>query len=127
MARKFGSAAAFKTSLEAHLRKRAEERKVPLSTLQLKFVIERLLARLFRNPDPPWLLQGGFAMDVRWPSGSPFPATPARTSTRGTSRIRGCLLAERPGSTTAHRGERPCRRYRPAPPSTCPASGPSSN
>src|SRR5919108_135084 len=66
MARKFGSAAAFKTSLEAHLRKRAEERKVPLSTLQLKFVIERLLARLFRNPDPPWLLKGGFAMDLRF-------------------------------------------------------------
>ncbi len=52
MARKFGSAAGFKTSLEAHLRKRAEERKLPLSTLQLKFVIERLLARLFHNPDP---------------------------------------------------------------------------
>jgi hypothetical protein len=50
MARKFGSAAAFKTSLEAHLRKRADERKVPLGTLQLKFVIERLLARLFHNP-----------------------------------------------------------------------------
>lgn len=66
MARKFGSAAAFKTSLEAHLRKRAQERKVPLSTLQLKFVIERLLARLFRNPDPPWLLKGGFAMDLRF-------------------------------------------------------------
>jgi Nucleotidyl transferase AbiEii toxin, Type IV TA system len=66
MARKFGSAAAFKTSLESHLRKRAEERKVPLSTLQLKFVMERLLARLFHNPDPPWLLKGGFAMDLRF-------------------------------------------------------------
>src|SRR3954470_11063463 len=66
MARRFGSAAAFKTSLEAHLRKRAEERKVPLSTLQLKFVIERLLARLFRAPNPPWLLKGGFAMDLRF-------------------------------------------------------------
>jgi hypothetical protein len=66
MARRFGSAAAFKTSLEAHLRKRAEERKVPLGTLQLKFVIERLLARLFRTPDPPWLLKGGFAMDLRF-------------------------------------------------------------
>jgi hypothetical protein len=66
MARKFGSAAAFKTSLEAHLRKRAEQRKVPLSTLQFKFVIERLLARLFHNPDAPWLLKGGFAMDLRF-------------------------------------------------------------
>ena len=43
MARKFGSAAAFKASLEAHLRKQAERRKIPLSTLQLKFVIERAL------------------------------------------------------------------------------------
>jgi nucleotidyltransferase AbiEii toxin of type IV toxin-antitoxin system len=66
MARKFGSGSAFKTSLEAHLRKRAEERKIPLSTLQLKFVIERLLARLFRDIDPPWLLKGGFAMDLRF-------------------------------------------------------------
>jgi Nucleotidyl transferase AbiEii toxin, Type IV TA system len=66
MARRFGSAAAFKASLEAHLRKRAAERKTPLSTLQLKVVIERLLARLFRAPDPPWLLKGGFAMDLRF-------------------------------------------------------------
>src|SRR5438046_9660963 len=66
MARRFGSATAFKASLEAHLRKLASERKVPLSTLQLKFVIERLLARLFRDPGPPWLLKGGFAMDLRF-------------------------------------------------------------
>src|SRR5438132_1753927 len=66
MAKQFGSGAAFKTSLEARLRKRAKEQKVPFSTLQLKFVMERLLARLFRNPDPPWLLKGGFAMDLRF-------------------------------------------------------------
>ena len=66
MARRFGSATAFKASLETHLRKLASERKVPLSTLQLKFVIERLLARLFRDPEPPWLLKGGFAMDLRF-------------------------------------------------------------
>lgn len=66
MAKQFGSGSAFKTSLEAHLRKRAEERAVPFSTLQLKFVIERLLARLFRDAAPPWLLKGGFAMDLRF-------------------------------------------------------------
>jgi hypothetical protein len=66
MARRFGSAAAFKASLESHLRKRAAEQKAPLSTLQLKLVIERLLARLFHAPDPPWLLKGGFAMDLRF-------------------------------------------------------------
>ncbi len=66
MAKQFKTAAAFKTALEAHLRKRAAERSVPYSTLQLKFVMERLLARLFRTDDPPWLLKGGFAMDLRF-------------------------------------------------------------
>src|SRR5438309_7220399 len=66
MARKFESAAAFKASLEARIRKLAAERAVPISTLQLKFVMERLLARLFHEANPPWLLKGGFAMDLRF-------------------------------------------------------------
>lgn len=66
MAKKFGSAAAFKTSLEAHLRKRAEALAIPFDTLRMKFVMERLLARLFREETPPWLLKGGFAMDLRF-------------------------------------------------------------
>jgi hypothetical protein len=57
---------AFKASLEAHLRKRADEQTVPFATLQLKFAIERLLARLFRDENPPWLQTGGFAMDLRF-------------------------------------------------------------
>jgi hypothetical protein len=66
MAKQFRTAAAFKASLEAHLRTRAETLGVPFSTLQLKFVLERLLARLFREDPPPWLLKGGFAMDLRF-------------------------------------------------------------
>jgi hypothetical protein len=66
MAKQFRTAAAFKAALEAHLRNRAEVLGVPFSTLQLKFVLERLLARLFREEDPPWLLKGGFAMDLRF-------------------------------------------------------------
>ena len=66
MAKKFTSASAFKTSLEARLRTRARELAVPFQTLQLKFVMERLLARLFYERDVPWLLKGGFAMDLRF-------------------------------------------------------------
>src|SRR5438270_10214600 len=66
MARRFESATAFKTALEARLRKKSQEQGMPFSTLQLKFVIERLLARLFRDERPPWLLKGGFAMDLRF-------------------------------------------------------------
>jgi hypothetical protein len=66
MAKKFGSASAFKASLEAHLRKRSEQSGVPFDTLRMKFVMERLLARLFHDEAPPWLLKGGFAMDLRF-------------------------------------------------------------
>jgi hypothetical protein len=66
MAKRFTTATAFKASLEAHLRTRAAERAIPFGTLQLKFVIERLLARLFHSADAPWLLKGGFAMDLRF-------------------------------------------------------------
>lgn len=66
MAKTFGSAAAFKASLDAHLRKRAADLAIPFDTLRLKFAMERLLARLFRDESPPWLLKGGFAMDLRF-------------------------------------------------------------
>jgi hypothetical protein len=66
MAMQFGSASAFKAALEARLRKMSQESGIPFSTLQLKFVMERLLARLFRVEPSPWLLKGGFAMDLRF-------------------------------------------------------------
>ena len=50
MTKTFRSAAAFKTSLEARMRTQAAERGVPFQTLQLKLVMERLLARLFHEP-----------------------------------------------------------------------------
>jgi hypothetical protein len=66
MAKTFKTAAAFKTSLEAHLRNTAQSRGLPFTTMQLKFVLERLLARLFFNESAAWLLKGGFAMDMRF-------------------------------------------------------------
>jgi nucleotidyltransferase AbiEii toxin of type IV toxin-antitoxin system len=66
MAKSFASGAAFKTSLEARLKALASQRNVPLNTLRLKLIIERLLARLFLRPNPPWLLKGGYAMELRY-------------------------------------------------------------
>lgn len=66
VAKTFKSAAEFKASFEARLRTRANQTGVPFKTLQIKFVMERLVARLFRDPDAPWLLKGGFAMDLRY-------------------------------------------------------------
>ena len=66
MAKTFKTAAAFRQALEQRLKTAAEERGVPLNTLRLKLTIERLLARLFARPDPPWLLKGGYAMELRY-------------------------------------------------------------
>jgi hypothetical protein len=44
----------------------AAGRGLPINTLRLKLVIERLLARLFAKPRPPWLLKGGYAMELRY-------------------------------------------------------------
>ncbi|MCL2645565.1 MAG: nucleotidyl transferase AbiEii/AbiGii toxin family protein [Phycisphaerales bacterium] len=66
MIKSFASPAAFKTSLEARIRTIAGQRDVPINTLRLKLVIERLLARLFSQKNPPWVLKGGYAMELRY-------------------------------------------------------------
>lgn len=66
MAKTFKTANAFRTSLEQRLKDLAASRRVPLNSLRLKVVIERLLARLFRDASPPWLLKGGYAMELRY-------------------------------------------------------------
>lgn len=66
MAKSFASPASFKTSLEARLKTVAAERGLPINTLRLKLVMERLLARLFAKRNPPWLLKGGYAMELRY-------------------------------------------------------------
>jgi hypothetical protein len=66
MGKSFTSAAAFRTSLEARLKQLSAQSGAPLNSLRLKVVIERLLARLFRTSDPPWLLKGGYAMELRY-------------------------------------------------------------
>jgi len=62
----YATAAAFRQALEARLVAMAQHRAVPLQGLRLKVAIERLLARLFREPAPPWLLKGGYSMELRF-------------------------------------------------------------
>ena len=66
MPKNFKTAAAFRQALEQRLKTTAAARGVPRNTLRLKLIIERLLARLFAEPDPPWLLKGGYAMELRY-------------------------------------------------------------
>ncbi|MCC5785136.1 MAG: nucleotidyl transferase AbiEii/AbiGii toxin family protein [Phycisphaerales bacterium] len=66
MTRSYADAAAFRQALETRLRNVAHQRGVQLQGLRLKIAIERLLARLFHEPSPPWLLKGGYAMELRF-------------------------------------------------------------
>lgn len=66
MTKSYPNAAAFRQALEARLRNVAQERGVQIQGLRLKVAIERLLARLFDSDDPPWLLKGGYAMELRF-------------------------------------------------------------
>jgi len=66
MTRSYANAAAFRQALETRLRNIAQQRGVQIQGLRLKIAIERLLARLFHEPNPPWLLKGGYAMELRF-------------------------------------------------------------
>lgn len=66
MAKAFKDAVAFRASLEQRLRNIADSRGADINYLRLKLVIERLLARLFAKPAAPWLLKGGYAMELRY-------------------------------------------------------------
>lgn len=66
MAKEFKTALAFRTSLEERLKQNAASDKVQLAPLRLKVAIERFLARIFSVSNPPWLLKGGYAMELRY-------------------------------------------------------------
>ena len=56
---------AFRAALEARLRNLSQQQGTDLQRLQRRVAFERLLARLFAGDDPPWLLKGGFALELR--------------------------------------------------------------
>lgn len=56
---------AFRVALEARLRNISQNRGTDLQRLQRGVAFERLLARLFAQDDPPWLLKGGYALELR--------------------------------------------------------------
>jgi len=56
MSQRYESPEAFRQALQARLRAAASQRDLSVQDLQIKFLIERLLARLFRQENPPWVL-----------------------------------------------------------------------
>ena len=61
----YQTAEAFRQSLEARLTQLAHSRGIDLARLRRMVAFERILARIFQADNPPWLLKGGYAMELR--------------------------------------------------------------
>lgn len=67
--RRFDSAGAFRQSLEMRLNDLSRSKGMSLERLRRQVAFERLLARLFLDTDPIWLLKGGYALEL-WLKGA---------------------------------------------------------
>jgi predicted nucleotidyltransferase component of viral defense system len=63
--RRYATAAAFRIALEARLKMTAQTEGIDLQRLRRQVSFDRLLARLFSEQNAPWLLKGGYAMELR--------------------------------------------------------------
>ncbi len=66
MPRVYATAKAFRTALEDRLSKTAEAEQIQVNRLRRQVAFDRLLARLFRTDPPPWVLKGGYALELRF-------------------------------------------------------------
>jgi len=64
--RRYASGIALRTALEERLRRIAREEAIDLQRLRRQVAFDRFLARLFHRPDSPWVLKGGYAMELRF-------------------------------------------------------------
>ena len=63
--RKYASATAFRVALEDRLKQLAQEDGLDVQRVRRQAAFDRLLCRLFAEPNAPWLLKGGYAMELR--------------------------------------------------------------
>lgn len=66
MDKKFSSPASFRQSLESRLKALSKETGIDLQRVRKKVAFERFLARLFSAQPYPWVLKGGYALEVRF-------------------------------------------------------------
>lgn len=62
----YASARAFRTALEERLKRTSITEQTDLNRLRRQVAFDRLLARLFREEPPPWVLKGGYALELRF-------------------------------------------------------------
>src|SRR5438552_10159461 len=65
MVSRYATATAFRMALEERLNRQAHSEGVDIMRLRRMVAFERFLARLFAGQDPPWLLKGGYSLELR--------------------------------------------------------------
>ncbi len=63
--KRYATATAFRAALEARLRQQAGGSQTSLGRVRRQVAFERFLARLFYEAPSPWLLKGGYALELR--------------------------------------------------------------
>lgn len=61
----YANANHFRQALEERLKNLSRSDGIDIMRLRRQVAFDRLLARLFHNPNAPWLLKGGYAMELR--------------------------------------------------------------
>ena len=64
--RGYTTSEAFRTALEERLTKIARVEGIDLQRIRRQVAFDRLLARLALAPGNPWVLKGGYAMELRY-------------------------------------------------------------
>lgn len=62
---KYATASAFRRALEDRIKMSVKREGIDLQRLRKQVAFDRFLARLFMNPNAPWILKGGYAMELR--------------------------------------------------------------
>jgi hypothetical protein len=64
--RTYSTAGAFRKALEERLKSTSQTDQIDVNRLRRHVAFDRLLARLFRIETPPWVLKGGYALELRF-------------------------------------------------------------
>lgn len=65
MPQQYKTAADFRRALENRLQNLSGQEGTPLNRLRKRVAFDRILARLFNDSNPKWLLKGGYALEFR--------------------------------------------------------------
>ncbi len=64
--RSYKTGSAFRTALEERLAQIARRESIDLQRIRRQVAFDRFLARLANAPESPWVLKGGYAMELRY-------------------------------------------------------------